>query len=484
MAKETNIFDLLRKTSMALLSRICSSSRICPPCLAAFSKGLSRFRNYTKRHLVIFLNTSHSLTLGFSFTLVIAFFLFAVHEQPIPAGYEIDPHAASETEDFLPNVREIVGEIQPGDSLASSFRANGVNEDVQQSVVSAFDGMVDFRDMKPQDRYTLTLDEDGSLVKCLFESGKLKAHSIERTAEGSLKAKKVDVALDCRTMKLQGKIESSLFAALSTFKENPKLIYSFADIFASKIDFNTETRFGDTFELVFEKYYKKNQFVGYGKILVARYNSKELGPLEAFYFDRGGNESSYFDQRGNELGESFIRSPLPMGKVTSGFSYNRLHPIFEIVRPHLGVDLSAPVGTPIMAASDGRVNFANWKGGFGKLIILDHSGGYQTYYAHLSRFADNIKDGAKVRQKQIIGYVGATGNATGPHLDYRIAKNGVFANPFNVKFNPRSQLTGTQLVLFRQNHQSLTQLARKLDDPKIIVVKNVVTNPDNPISML
>lgn len=484
MAKKINIFSLIRKTNMAFFAWTALFSHKFPLLLAVFLRGLSCFRNNSKRHLTIFFRTSHSRTLACSFTLVIAFFLFAVHEQPIPAGYEIDPHAASATEDLLPNVREIVGEIRPGDSLVSSFRANGVEEDVQQSIVSAFAGMVDFRDMKPQDRYTLTLDDDGSLVKCLFESGDLKVHSIERTAEGSLKAKKVDVALDCRTVKLQGKIESSLFAAISSSKENPKLIYNFADIFASKIDFNTETRFGDTFELVFEKYYKKNQFVGYGKILVARYNSKELGPLEAFYFDRGENENSYFDQRGNELGESFIRSPLPLGKVSSGFSYNRLHPIFNIVRPHLGVDLAAPVGTPIMAASDGRVNFANWKGGFGKLIILDHSGGYQTYYAHLSRFADNIKDGAKVRQKQIIGYVGATGNATGPHLDYRIAKNGVFANPFNVKFNPRSQLTGTQLVIFRQNHQALTHLARKLDDPKIIIVKNVVTNPDNPISML
>ena len=154
-------------------------------------------------------------------------------------------------------------------------------------------------------------------------------------------------------------------ASLNAFKEDPKLIYSFADIFASKIDFNTEIRFGDTFELVFEKYYKNNQFVGYGKILVARYNSKEVGSLEGFYFDQGGEKSAYFDHRGNELGESFIRSPLPMARVSSGFSYNRRHPVLNIVRPHLGVDLAAPMGTPIMATSDGRVRFAGWKGGYG-----------------------------------------------------------------------------------------------------------------------
>jgi len=468
----------------AFVSNACKAflSRLCPPCLVAFSRGLARFRNHTKRHLAIFVNTTHFLTVGISLALVVAFFLYTVKGYPITAGS--DSHASGETGDFLPNVREIVGEIRPGDSLSSSFRSNGVDDEIQHSVVTAFSGMVNFREMKPKDRYTLTLDDDGSLVKCLYESGPLEVHAIERTSEGSLKAKKLDVSLDCRTVKLRGRIESSLYAALSAFHEDPKLIYSFADIFASKIDFNTETRYGDTFELVFEKYYKKDQFVGYGKILVARYNSKEVGPLEGFYYDKGNDETAYFDQRGFELGESFIRSPIPMARVSSGFSYNRLHPVLDIVRPHLGVDLAAPTGTPIMATSDGRVNFSDWKGGFGKLIIIDHGGGYQTYYAHLSGFASNIKAGARVHQKQIIGYVGSTGIATGPHLDYRMAQNGVFSNPFNVKFRPRSQLAGTQLVLFHQDLQSLTQLASSLDDPKVVVVKNVVVTPDTPISML
>lgn len=476
MVKKTNIFALIRTLGTASLFRV------CPPCLVALSRWASRFHSHTQRHLVIFLNTAHFLTIGVSLALVVAFFLYAVDGQPITTG--ADTHASGETEDFLPNVREIVGEIRSGDSLSSSFRSNGVEEEVRESVITAFDGVMDFREMKPNDRYTLTLDDDGSLVKCLYESGPLEVHAIERTPEGSLTAKKLDVSLDCRTVKLRGRIESSLFAALSAFKEDAKLIYSFADIFASKIDFNTETRFGDTFELVVEKYYKSDQFVGYGKILVARYNSKEVGPLEGYYFGGSGEKTAYFDHRGNELGESFIRSPIPMARVSSGFSYNRRHPVLDIVRPHLGIDLAAPTGTPIMAPSDGRVDFAGWKGGFGKHIILEHGGGYKTYYGHLSGFANNIKAGARVRQKQIIGYVGSTGISTGPHLDYRMAHNGVFTNPFNTKFRPRSQLAGTQLVLFRQDLQALTQLARSLDDPKVVVVKNVVVTPDNPISLL
>lgn len=474
--KISSIFFLLGKTCKTIPYQLCAQ------CLAFFSRKMLRFRKHSKRQPVFFLSTSHFLALAVSLALSIAFLPCVLDIRSIAEHSGAGLYSSTETEDFLPNVREIVGEIRPGDSLTSSFRANGVDEEVRQSVITAFDGIVDFREMKPQDRYTLTLDDEGSLLKCLYESGPLEVHTIERSAGGSFTAKQLDVSLDCRTVKLRGRIESSLFAALAAFKEDPKLIYSFADIFASKIDFNTETRYGDTFELVFEKYYKNNQFVGYGKILVARYNSKEIGPLEAFHF--GGEKSAYFDQRGHELGESFIRSPLPMAKVSSGFSYNRRHPVLDIVRPHLGVDLAAPNGTPIMAASDGRVDFVGWKGGFGKHIILTHSGGYKTYYAHLSRFANDIKDGARVRQKQIIGYVGSTGIATGPHLDYRMAKNGVFTNPFNVKFIPRSRLTGTQLVLFRQESGSLTQLARSLDDPRVMVVKNVVVTPDNPLTML
>lgn len=475
---------MVRKSSKVIPLLKAFLQQLRPSCIVAFSRGMSRFAGNMKRLLVIFLNTSHFLTVGISLALVVAFFFCALDGEAMLEQTLDNPAIFEETEDFLPNVREIVGEIRPGDSLTSSFRSNGVDEEVRQSVISAFDGQFDFREMKPNDRYTLTLDDDGCLVKCLYESGPLDIHAIERTSDGSYKAKKLDIPLDCRTVKLHGKVESSLFAALSAFHEDPKLIYSFADIFASKIDFNTETRFGDTFELVFEKYYKSNQFIGYGKILVARYNSKEVGPLEGYYFEKGKNESAYFDHRGFELGESFIRSPIPMARVSSGFSYHRFHPVLNIVRPHLGVDLAAPVGTPIMATSDGRVQFAGWKGGFGKQVILDHGGGYKTYYGHLSRFAGNIKAGAKIHQKQIIGYVGSTGIATGPHLDYRMAQNGVFANPFNVKFRPRSQLAGTSLILFRQELQSLTQMASSLDDPKIVLVKNVVVTPGNPISLL
>jgi len=358
-------------------------------------KGLCFFCGDSRKQLVTFLNTSHFLTLGVSIAILLAFFLYSVDGKGVSvqstavAGY---PSAQAEKADNGPSLTEIVGEIRPGDSLSSSFRYFGVDEEVGKDVISAFDGHLNFRELRPSDRYVVTVDDKGKLVKCLFESGPLDVHAVERKDDGSFRTQKMAIPLSCRTVKVSGRIDSSLFAAFGQVKEDAKLIYSFADIFASRIDFNTETKVGDSFEVVFEKYYKNDEFVGYGNILVARYDSLQHGLLEGYYFDTGDRYSaSYFDKNGSEFGASFIRSPLPVGRVTSGFTYKRLHPVLNVLRPHLGVDLAAPVGTPIMAASDGKVSFAGWKGGYGKQIIIDHGGGYRTYYGHLSGFEKSSK---------------------------------------------------------------------------------------------
>ena len=448
--------------------------------------SFSRFGSNSRKQLVTFLNTSHFLTVGVSATLILAFFLYSLD------GYLVLPQtgpaasvASGEDAEPEPALTEIAGEIRPGDSLSSSFHAYGISEEVRQTVIGAFGDLLNFRNLRPNDRYLLTLDEEGGLVRCVYESGPLDIRAVERTEDGSYRAERLAVPISCRTVKVSGTVESSLFASFQAFDEAPKLIYSFADIFASKIDFNTEIRVGDEFEVVFEKYYKDEEFVGYGNILMARYDSQLNGPFEAYYFDMNDNRAaSYFDREGRELGASFIRSPVPMARVSSGFSASRLHPVLNIQRPHLGIDLAAPTGTPVMAAADGKVNFAGWNGGYGKQIILEHNGGYRTYYGHLSRFAGNIKVGSRVSKKQIIGYVGSTGLSTGPHLDYRLSQNGVFKNPFSMKFTPRSVLAGEQLALFRQEVQNITLQARNLDSPGIIRVRSLVVEPDDKVTFL
>ncbi len=294
-----------------------------------------------------------------------------------------------------------------------------------------------------------------------------------------------EIPLEVKTVSITGTVNSSLFSAFQKLNLSPKLIYSFADIFSSRLDFNTETRPGDSFNIVYEEYYQNSSFIGYGNILYAKYANKSGDhALEGFYHTRGNGVSAHYSPNGEELGTSFLRSPVTMGRLTSKFSWRRKHPILGVVRPHLGVDLAAPTGTPIMAAADGKIVFRGVRGGFGKQVVIKHPNGYKTYYGHLSRFARGLRNGTKVKQKDIIGYVGSTGRATGPHLDYRIAQNNKFKNPFALKFKPRSVLKGTELAHYTQSTQQLVAMLDKATTQKILYVRTFILKPQDSITLL
>ncbi|MDA8161821.1 MAG: M23 family metallopeptidase [Desulfobacteraceae bacterium] len=342
--------------------------------------------------------------------------------------------------------------LKEGDSFQSLisrvFAKRDIGDELAEHITKKLSKLVNFRKLQPGDILSMSMDYAGRLIKCTYDRGPFESYTVEAGRDGGYKVYKDYVTLERRVVRLDGVINDSLFSAFSRIGEEPRLAIAFADIFASQLDFNTESMPGDRFNLIVEKYYKHGVFIGYGRILAARYEGASKN-LEAFFFRT--NDSSggkYFDQKGSELGTAFLRSPLPVFRVTSRFTRNRLDPILGVERPHLGVDLAAPIGTPVMAAADGRVKFAGWENGFGKTVLLQHSGGLETQYAHLSRFGYGVKVGARVKQKQIIGYVGVSGMSTGPHLDYRISENGVFKNPFSLKFRPKSMLAGAKLRLF------------------------------------
>jgi murein DD-endopeptidase MepM/ murein hydrolase activator NlpD len=378
--------------------------------------------------------------------------------------------------------KQIQGELRPGEGLDDSLRRLNLPAKVRRELIRALTGTLDFRRLRPHDCFTIILDDQDELVRCNYESGPLTAYTVARNADGYT-AEKVAIPLELRIVRLTGEIRSSLFAAFSELGEEPKLIEAFAGIFASKIDFNTETKEGDRVDLIVEKYYKDDEFVGYGKMLMARYEQADTA-WEGYYYASATAPAGYYDKNGEQLGTSFLRSPIPFGRVTSGFSYHRKHPILNVTLPHLGVDLAAPTGTPVLAASEGKVIFLGRKGGFGKTVILKHANGYQTHYGHLSRYGKGLKVGSRVEQKDVIGYVGSTGLATGPHLDYRISLNGIFKNPFSLKFKPRYTLAGAELDNFRE---AMIQIARLLNTPAdsaVLQVKNTVFSKDNMISFL
>lgn len=399
----------------------------------------------------------------------------SVGKQNLPAPETIIPRPPQE--DAGPRHR-IYGQLRDGESLDMALKRHGIMPSMRGRLIKALGGSLDFRRLHPGDQFVMELASDNELTNFTFQSGPLDIYSVVDSEEGLL-ASREPVHLECRITMLSATIDSSLFAAFTDLGEQARIVYAFADIFASKIDFNTESRQRDRFSLVVEKYYKDDIFVRYGRILAASYETSNRN-YQAYYFS-SGKTAGYFDGDGKEVGTSFIRSPIPFSRVSSKFSLQRKHPILGVTRPHLGVDLAAPRGTPVMASSDGKVVFVGRNGGYGKQIIINHGNGYRTHYGHLSSFKKGLAVGSIIRQKDTIGYVGSTGLATGPHLDYRIEQNGEFKNPFDLKFKPKHVLAGEEFDLFAERTRKFVGIMLDPDEQRVLQVKKVtIPSPESP----
>jgi murein DD-endopeptidase MepM/ murein hydrolase activator NlpD len=225
-----------------------------------------------------------------------------------------------------------------------------------------------------------------------------------------------------------GQIQSSLFAAMDRAGLSDTVAVQLADIFSSEIDFHRDLQPRDRFSVVYEAVYANGEFVRTGRILAAEFvNAGERH--RAVYFEGPDGRGGYYRPDGKNVRKAFLRAPLEVSRISSGFSFARLHPVINQWRAHKGVDYSAPVGTKVRATANGRVEFAGSQGGYGKVIVLDHGNGYSTLYAHLSGFARDMVSGRRVEQGESIGFVGMTGLATGPHLHYEFRVNGVHKDP-------------------------------------------------------
>ncbi len=245
-----------------------------------------------------------------------------------------------------------------------------------------------------------------------------------------------------------GTVQNSLFGAVEAAGENDQLALKIADIFGWDIDFNTDTQKGDKFEVVVEKKILNGKFVGYGRVLAAEYDNGGHD-YQAVLFHEPDGQSAYYAPSGKAVKKAFLRSPLRFAApITSRFSYHRFHPILKRYLPHLGIDYGAPVGSKVQAVATGQVVFAGWQGGGGKEVRLRHSHGYETYYLHLSRIL--VHRGQHVNQGQVIALTGATGLATGPHLDFRVAEDGRFRNFLTLKLPPARSVDRKDWLAFQK----------------------------------
>lgn len=320
-------------------------------------------------------------------------------------------------------------------TLAGLLQAHAFDGTFVYHFVEAVRPVFDPRHIRAGNPYRLVVGNDGVLRRFEYHIDNDEFLRVDSAtdAEVSFEAERVLYVKERTEVAVRGLIDernSSLSAALDDVGENVNLAILMAELFSGEIDFTNDLRRGDHFDVLFEKYYREDVFSDYGEIVAAEfYNDGRT--VQAFKFILpGDDEPLYYDADGRSLKRLFLRAPFRFEpRVTSRFSYRRLHPILGTNRPHLGVDYGAPTGTQVIAVANGRVVSATTSGGSGNMVRLRHTNGYETYYLHLSRFAKDMHPGSRVVQGQTVGYVGSTGLATGPHLDYRIRKNGAFVNP-------------------------------------------------------
>ncbi len=230
----------------------------------------------------------------------------------------------------------------------------------------------------------------------------------------------------------EGTIDSSLYEAMIGQYLDERLIISLAEVFAWQIDFAAEIQKGDSFKVIYEKRFLNGNYVMPGKILAAKFIASGE-EYKGFYFKGGDGKESYYDEKGKSLEKVFLKSPIQYKYISSGFSYGRVNPITMVVHPHRAIDYAANYGTPAVSIGDGTVVQAGWNGDYGISVTVRHNDTYTTIYGHFSSLAKGIKKGALVKQGQVVGYVGSTGQSTGPHLHYEMHKFGSLINPFKVE---------------------------------------------------
>jgi murein DD-endopeptidase MepM/ murein hydrolase activator NlpD len=336
--------------------------------------------------------------------------------------------------------------IQTGDTIATLLARLNVNSRDAAALIRDARDIKAFLQLVPGKPVHVQSTAAGDLLMFRYFPGGSEQLVLERTGNG-FQVSSRGPELETHVQMKSGVIESSLYAAIDSAGVPDYVATQIVDILASQIDFHKDLRKGDRFTVVYDSLYGNGEPARAGRVLGVEFVNQGM-PYRALYFQGKNGESGYYTPDGTNLRRAFLRSPLEFSRISSGFSDGRFHPVLKTWRAHKGIDYAAPTGTRVKAASEGTVAFAGWQGGYGKVIILDHRGGYSTVYGHLSAFAKGLHKGQYVRQGEVIGNVGATGMATGPHLHYEFRENGVQRDPLKIPMPVANPVPQKQMATF------------------------------------
>jgi murein DD-endopeptidase MepM/ murein hydrolase activator NlpD len=362
-------------------------------------------------------------------------------------------------------------------SFRDGLEKNGISHDEANALIDVLDASMDFRRLQPEDTFSIDRDDKGQLLRFEYRSGLTLRYEATRDASGKYKARQIPVPIKVVRVSKGGVVAGSLGDALEGLQLGRTLAGVFTEVFEGRINFSTDTRAGDTFRIILDQEFVDDTFLRYGAVHALEYKGEKAGTQRAFWYAPDGDDGDFYDENGRAMHGGWLRTPLRYDHVSSNYGM-RMHPVLKYKKLHNGIDYAAGTGTPVRAAADGIVTWAAEKGPNGNLLTLDHVQGYQTCYAHLLRFATGVKKGVKVKQRQVVAYVGTTGRSTGPHLHFSLKKNGRFVDPWSQLNGPGMPMASSELPAYKRKVRELTAALTRvpIDQPA------PVSTPSSPAS--
>lgn len=345
-------------------------------------------------------------------------------------------------------------QVADGDTFTSAMEALGISYADALAIVEAATDVFDFTSIRVGKTFEL-VSENNQPLELRYEPD--METTIRVDLQKNFETTSEEIQYDIELTRADVTITDSLFASGVREGLSEVLLLEYVDVFAWEVDFATVVQENDSYTVIYEELYRDGEYVGTGDVVYGSFNN--VGDESfAYQFTDETGETGYFDAEGNSLIRPFLKAPLSYSRITSGFSYARFHPVLNTTTPHRAIDYAAPMWTPIMAVADGTVVYAGWNGGYGNFIEIRHNGVYQTNYAHLVDY--EVGYGDKVKQGDVIGYVGSTGYSTGPHLHYEVEVNGEKVNPLEVEFPKGESVSEAYRAAFEQERQRLDALAQ------------------------
>jgi len=353
--------------------------------------------------------------------------------------------------------------VEPNQFLSQILRQYNVSLGVIDKLAKASREVFDVRKIRANKNYTVLCSNDSLSTARYFIYEPSRVDYVIYELSDSIKISMGQHPVDTVTKTFAGVIDYSIYQTLSEADAPTELVNELSDVYAWQIDL-FKVQKGDKFKMIYEEVQIQGERVGVGRIKAAQFERGEE-EFYAFYYDQGGKED-YFDEKGNSLRKAFLKAPLKYSRISSRFSHNRLHPVLKVRRPHHGVDYAAPRGTPVRAVGDGVITKANYSGGAGNYVKIRHNNTYTTGYMHLSKYGKDIRVGKYVKQGDIIGYVGSTGISTGPHLDYRVWKNGKAVDALKIEMPPSEPISDDHRSTYEEHMNMLMEKLHEVPYPE------------------